>query len=127
MHNIYFNDNTLPNLRDTDRHKMYSNVYQKLCAKNFIDYINHMSNKFGFSDYLKYVVVDKDGKMTEHSFNNNLHSLRHVLLAEGPEEVSVNINSLQYSAVNESRLKPSKVLNESRITELEDTFHCSTT
>lgn len=118
--NIYVNDNTLPNLRDTDRGNLYRGLYQKLSANNFINAINDISEKYGFSDYLKYVVVGKDGTVTEHNLTNDLTSLKHIVFAEGPEEIEVKTDSLRYLPVNEARLKPTKTLKDSRITELSE-------
>ena len=38
--NIYINDNTLPNIKNANRDLLYTPLYNKLVASNFINYIN---------------------------------------------------------------------------------------
>jgi len=66
--NIYINDNTYNNISNADRDMMYSDIYSKLTTVNFTNSLGDISNKFGFSDYLQYVIVD-DG-ITTYNFNN---------------------------------------------------------
>ena len=44
--NIYVNDNTLDKLSDVDRDDLYSDIYSKLTAHNFMNAINDLDNKY---------------------------------------------------------------------------------
>lgn len=113
--NIFVNDNTLLNLRDSDRDALYNRGSSKLVAKNFIDHINGISRKNGFSDYLKYVVVSATGSVSTYGFGNNLVDMKHILFAYGPEEFGTKFDSLIYNSVNEVRLKPKMTLQAGKI------------
>ena len=113
--NIYINDNTMNGLRDTDRDTLYNSLYKKLVAKNFIDYINNPMLKNGFSDYIKYHIINTDGTQTIHRYGDNLDTLKHIIFAEHPDLLKVKTNSLLYLEKNESKLKPTKYLNDGKI------------
>ena len=116
--NIFVNDNTLEKLRDSDRDTLYNRSYTKLVAKNFIDHINGITRKNGFSDHLSYVVVSATGSVSTYGFGNNLSELKHILFAYGPEKFSTNHNSLRFDAINEIRLTPTKELQAGKITDI---------
>lgn len=113
--NIYVNDNTIPNLKNTERDKLYNKTSSTLIATNFINCINDLSRKGGFSDYLKYIIIKENGEVNEYKFGSGLENLPFIIVAERPESLNVRIDSLEYLAVNEIKLKPSKVLIDSKI------------
>jgi hypothetical protein len=92
--NIKYNDNTLPNLSNSDRDDIYDDIYKNLTAYNFISSINEFYNRYGFTDYLKYVVIENDGMVNRYSFNNNIKEIPHLLAAYPPDEVKVSFSSL---------------------------------
>ncbi len=118
LFNIFVNDNTLGKLRDARRDDMYRSLYAKLTAKNFVDAVNDLTNKKGFSDYLSYVVIEEDGKTSEYKYGQNIESLPYLILAERPEPVNVKVNSLYYLPSNQVKLKPTKILTDGKISNL---------
>jgi hypothetical protein len=114
--NIAINDNTLPNLRGTDRDVIYNELYSKLTAYNFIESINDISNKYGFSDYVKYVIINENGTISNYSYDNNINSLPCILKCEKPDEMRVKIKSLDVISLDiPSQLKAKKQLINSKI------------
>jgi len=91
--NIKFNDNTLPNLSNSDRDDLYDDIYRNLTAYNFISSINEFYNKYGFTDYLKYLIIEED-KINTYSFNNNIKKIPYLLAAYPPDEFNVKFSSL---------------------------------
>ena len=116
--NIFINDNTTSDLYAKERDLLYTSLNKKLTATNFIDCINNLSNKYGFTDFLKYIIIEESGNVTEYSYDSNIDKLKHILFAERPEEVDVKVNSLDVIGVNVSKLKPSKVLTDGKINSL---------
>jgi len=97
--NINISDNTLPNLTNSDRDLLYRPLFTKLSANNFTNSINDIANKYGFTDYVSYVIIDETGNITKHSFTNNLKSLSYILRSEDPDQLDVNIDSFIIEAV----------------------------
>ena len=109
--NISIDDNTIKNISNVDRDNLYGfNLYQlgmtystgldspvniKLTAANFIKCINDISNTYGFTDYINYIVISEDG--TSNSYNyKNLKGLTHLIKCEYPDELNTRIDSLNY-------------------------------
>jgi hypothetical protein len=93
--NVNISDNTMPNLRNSDRDSIYQELFKKLTAVNFSNCINDISNKYGFTDYISYVIINEDNTITKHNFKNNLSNLSCLLKVEEPEEFRVKINSIK--------------------------------
>jgi hypothetical protein len=125
--NIYVNDNTIPNLKNSNRDQMYTSINKKLTAKNFIESLNNLTLRNGFSDYIKYVVIDENGIKKQYGYGSNLTKLPHLLLAERPEQVLVKVDSLEVIPINETKLKPKKTLIDGRITEITQLNHFNNT
>jgi hypothetical protein len=85
----------MPNLRNSDRDSIYQELFKKLTAVNFSNCINDISNKYGFTDYISYVIINEDNTITKHNFKNNLSNLSCLLKVEEPEEFRVKINSIK--------------------------------
>ena len=135
--NIYVNDNTYSdveydsgvwniikdNLSNTNRDDLYTTIYTKLSANNFMNCLNDLSNKFGFSDLVKYVVVREDGSIKIYDFNNlnSAVSLPYLLTCEPPDEFLVRIKSNKYSSLSlkSSEIKSKRTLSESQIDSLD--------
>jgi hypothetical protein len=109
--NISIDDNTIKNISNVDRDNLYGfNLYQlgmtystgldspvniKLTAANFIKCVNDISNTYGFTDYVNYIVISEDG--TSNSYNyRNLKGLTHLIKCEYPDELNTRIDSLNY-------------------------------
>jgi hypothetical protein len=93
--NVNISDNTMPNLRNSDRDSIYQELFKKLTAVNFSNCVNDISNKYGFTDYISYVIINEDNTITKHNFKNNLSNLSCLLKVEEPEEFRVKINSIK--------------------------------
>jgi hypothetical protein len=114
--NINISDNTLPNLSNSDRDQLYIDLYYKLTANNFIQCINDLTNKYGYSNYLKYVIIDKDNNITEHSYVNNIKGLKYILECFYPDQFSVKKNSLVLKPIlKPNTLNPTRVLNNFKV------------
>ena len=109
--NISIDDNTIKNISNVDRDDLYgfslhqlgsiystgldSPVNIKLTAANIIGCINDLSNKYGFTDYLNYIVINENG--TSKSYNyKDLRGLTHILKCEYPDELQTTLDSLVY-------------------------------
>lgn len=92
--NIYVNDNTLTNLSNRDRDDIYTNFYSVLTAKNFIQSINRLSNKYGFINYLNYIVIDEDNNIFKYNYEENIESLPYIISTETPTGLVMRRDSL---------------------------------
>ena len=115
--NIYINDNTLPNIKNTNRDFIYNSLYNKLVANNFINYINKISNNFDFSDTLKYVVIENDYSIKEYDINN-IKSVKDlpIIYIDTPDTILIQNNSFIKSPIYENSLIPNIKLNRNDIT-----------
>ena len=116
---IAINDNTITGLSGKDRDRLYVALNKKLTAMNFIECINNPSNKFGFTDYLKYIVIGEDGKYKEYDYSN-IKSLPHILFAEKPQQIEVKVNSLDIRQKRVGTMKPTKVLDDGKINDISE-------
>jgi hypothetical protein len=92
--NINISDNSLSNIKNVDRDELYSELYEKITASNFMKSINDVSNKYEFTDYVSYVVINEDGLITKHNYKNNFKSLKTLIKVEEPEQFNVKVDSL---------------------------------
>jgi hypothetical protein len=134
--NIYVNDNTYSdvseissnvweisknNLTNTNRDDIYSTIYTKLSTNNLMNCLNDLSNKFGFSDNVKYVIVKSSGvKIYDFNDLKTVSGLPYLLTCEGPDELLVRVRSNIYTPLNlnASQIKSKKILNDSNIDNL---------
>lgn len=121
--NIYVNDNTLTKISNVDRDDLYTDLYSKLTAHNISQCINDLSNKYGFSDSIRYVVINQDSTINIYDFNdlNSISSLPVLLRCEEPDEVLSRIQSLDIKPISlePSEIKADKVLKNGNISTLE--------
>lgn len=105
--------------KNVERDYLYNELYKELTAYNFINTINNPLQKWGFSDYLKYVIIEEDGTKKEYD-KNNFSDLPIILTAEYPDEFQTRINSqvIQPITLSENIIKPSKKLDASKIDSL---------
>lgn len=114
--NIYINDNTLDNLSNSNRDDIYNDLYSNLTAVNFIKAISDLSGKYGFSDYLQYVVINEDGSINTYNYNNII-DLPYMILYQQPDVVYSRKQSLNFSAVSieSSQYKSNRQLDNGNI------------
>lgn len=121
--NIYVNDNTFDNLSNANRDVLYSDVYRKLTANNFMNYINDPLNKYQFSDNVRYVVVNVDGSLNVYDFGNfnSIVNLPYLVSCEYPDQVSsrVNSNIVKPVSPDQNRIRSVRQLSNSNITTLD--------
>lgn len=113
--NIYVNDNTLPNLSNADRDLIYNDLYSKLTANNFMNCLNVLSNKYGFVDFVKYVIIDET--TTKVYSYNTIGSLPVMITAEPPDQFLSRISSLDKFAktLNVNQFKSKRKLEKANI------------
>jgi len=131
--NIYVNDNTYSdvvkrnsvwdiekdNIKNTNRDDIYTTIFSKLSTNNLMNSLNDLSNKFGFSDLVKYIIVGEDSSIKIYDFNDlkSVGNLPYLLTCEPADELLVRARSNIYQSLT---LKPSEIkakrrLNDSNI------------
>jgi hypothetical protein len=119
--NINISDNTMLNLRDSDRDSIYTDVYKKISASNVINSINDITNKFEFTDYVTYVIIDENNKITKHNFKYNIKNLPCLLEVDFPDEFNIKINSLTKKLIEKpQKLKPILSLSNGTIKNIDE-------
>lgn len=117
--NIYINDNTYDKLSNVDRDDLYTDIYSKITASNFINSINDLSNKYDFSDNIRYIVVNEDSTISIYDFNNlnSVSKLPVLIKCEGPDEFLTRIksNNVKVVTLSSSELKPKRKLDSGNI------------
>lgn len=114
--NIAVNDNTVPNIKNVDRDSIYDDLYRKFTAFNFTQAINDLSNKYEFSDYIKYVIIDENGSVNTYSKDNNFVNLPYIIKCVEPDLFNVKIRSLNFvKAETPPELKPTRQLINGKI------------
>lgn len=121
--NIYVNDNTYTKLSNTDRDDLYTDIHSKLSAANFMTAINDLSNKYDFSDYIKYVIINEDDSLNIYDFSNieTIQNLPVLLTCEGPDEFYSRVQSITIAPVtlDSSQIKPKRKLDDGNINSLD--------
>lgn len=112
---IYVNDNTLKNLRNTNRDELYSDIYKKLTAYNFVRCINDISNKYEFSNYLNYIIIDESGEVKTYNYLSNIKKLPYIISCETPEDLKVKSDSLKKEISEFPKIEPNIRLNNGKI------------
>ena len=116
--NIYINDNTLSNISNVERDVLYKDLYSNLTAFNFINAVNDISNNYGFTNKIKYIVFDDSGsKIYDFDKLNSYKNLTNLLILDGPDEFRSRIMSLSKvsSTLNNSQFSAKSVLNNGTI------------
>ncbi len=98
--NIYINDNTYSDILYNKRTDLYDNkIYSKLTSTNFINILNNISDSGGFSDLVKYVIIDKDDINIYDA--NNINELSYILSCDViPDLLKVKNNSILSDPIN---------------------------
>ena len=97
--NITITDNTIPNLSEKDRDSLYNDLNKKLTAHNFIQSINDITNKYYFTDYLNYIIIEEDGSISKYNYNS-IEGLPYYITCETPEEVNMKYSSLERKPIS---------------------------
>jgi hypothetical protein len=109
--NINISDNTYDNITNSDRDDLYTEVYEKLTALNFTRSVNDIDTKYGFTDYVNYIIINEDGTITKHNYKNNLKNINCLIKVDEPDELKVKVFSLTKKALaNPKSLKSNRYL-----------------
>jgi hypothetical protein len=103
---IYFNDNTLPNISNNDRDDIYTDIHKVLSAYNFIRCINDISNRYEFVNLLTYKIIDENYDRESYSFIQNITSLPYIISCELPDGLLIKDDSLIKQPLNISINSP---------------------
>jgi hypothetical protein len=119
--NIFINDNTITGLSFADRDILYTDLSKKLTANNFINCINDISNKFGFSDFLNYIIIEKNGVIKKFNIEN-ISDLKNIIFCETPDELFTKIDSVISIpiTVNKSVINVTNLLKDGKINNLSE-------
>ena len=119
--NININDNTLPEILNNDiRDKLYSNLYSKLTAANFIKAIDDINNKYDYSDEVKYVVIDEFG--IKKYDKGNISDLPYIIKCDEPDILDVKIGSFIKTKVHVP-INPVNILENGKIINISQINH----
>lgn len=118
--NIYVNDNTLEGLSNTNRDELYNSLYTNLTAKNFMDAINDLDNKYGFTDYIRYIIIDEDNSYNVYSYGDNLEELPYIIETQGPDELQIRTDSFKVNGVspNKNLFKVNRQLKDNELNDI---------
>ena len=146
--NINIADNTYTNISETNRDDLYDILYKKLTALNFTNVINDITNKYGFSDYISYIITEEDGTTKKYGYQfydsiyqlqtidppkypngiirkiENIKDLPYLLRCEEADKLDVKVDSLIKRAVPlPNTLNPFRKLNNGKIVDLTQLNH----
>ena len=108
--NITITDNTIPDLSEKDRDSLYNDLNKKLTAHNFIQSINNIVNKYDYTDYLNYIIIEEDGSVSKYNYNS-IEGLPYYITCETPEEVNMKYSSLDRKPISTPKnLKSSRTI-----------------
>ena len=125
--NINIADNTYTNISETNRDDLYDILYKKLTALNFTNAVNDITNKYGFSDYISYIITEEDGTTKKYSYLyydsgnkiENIKDLPYLLRCEEADKLDIKVDSLIKRAVAlPNTLNPFRKLNNGKIVDL---------
>lgn len=96
--NISINDNTLENIKNSERDLLYDKSNYRLTAANFIRQINDLDSKYEFSKYTNYVIIDENGNFSKYDINN-IETLPYIIICQLPDTFEIRNNSLVYNSI----------------------------
>jgi len=112
---------------------LYDILYKKLTALNFTNVVNDIANKYGFSDYISYIITEEDGTTKKYSYLyydnkgnkiENIKDLPYLLRCEEADKLDVKVDSLIKRAVPlPNTLNPFRKLNNGKIVDLTQLNH----
>jgi hypothetical protein len=122
--NIYSNDGLLEGyLKNKNRDGLYNELFKKFVSRNFSDYVNSFDKKYGFSNILRYIIINENDSVNIYDFSNldTIKKLPYVINVVDPEEFGIYRGSLSVDRVliSDNVLKASKRLDNGKIFSLE--------
>ena len=122
MVNIYYNDNTLPNLSNIERDALYKDLYSNITAFNFSNAINDVTNNYGFANNIKYIILGASYSYIYDFGNiNSYKNLPSLLTINGPDQFLSRILSLNKkpSTLQPSQFDSKMMLNNGNISTID--------
>jgi len=117
--NINVADNTTQYINGVERDYLYTDLNRKFTANNFILAINDIRNKYDFTDYVTYVIIDESGNITKHRYDLNLTTLKHMIVCETAEDLDIKVDSLHVTPIQMTGdLKALKTLQDGNIKDI---------
>lgn len=120
--NIYYNDNTLPNLSNIERDHLYKDLYSNITAFNFSNAVNDVTNNYGFVNKIKYIILGASQSYI-YDFNNinSYKNLTSFLTIDGPDQFLSRILSFykQPISLNPSQFNARASLNNGNISTMD--------
>ena len=137
--NIYINDNTLTSfksdnifgsiyytdyLSNVKRDSLYTEVFEKLSADNFIISINDFENLYDFSDKIKYVVIEEDLSLKLYDFNDltTIQNIPVLLSCQTPDifETRISSNIIKPENLSIDQIKAKRELIDGNISSISE-------
>lgn len=137
--NIYVNDNTLTSfetnnnigtfysrdyLSNVKRDSLYTEVFEKLSADNFMISINDFENLYDFSDKIKYVVIEEDLSLKLYDFNDltTIQNIPFLLSCQLPDEFQTRVfsNIIEPETLTIDQIKAKRELIDGNISSISE-------
>ena len=117
---INISDNTLPNLTNSNRDALYTDIYSVITANNLTNSLSDISTKHGFSSYLNYSIINSSG-ISRYTFADNIVNIPCLLKIQSPDQLSSRNGSLIKAAntIQSSQFKAKRQLDNSKITTID--------
>jgi len=97
-------------LREKNRDELYTDIFQKLSANNFMNALNDLSNKYDFMNSVRYIITEETGEIKIYDFDNltSVSKLPFFITCEGPDEFFVkrDTNIVEALETDSNLLKP---------------------
>lgn len=119
--NICISDNTLPNITNSDRDAIYTDLYSVITANNLINSLSDISNKYGFSNYLNYTIINSNGISKYQFDSSNIGSIPCLISIQMPDQLSSKNGSLikKANTIQSSQFKAKRQLLNGKITTID--------
>jgi hypothetical protein len=117
---IDISDNTLPNLTNSNRDALYTDIYSVITANNLTNSLSDISTKHGFSRYLNYSIINSSG-ISRYTFVDNIVNIPCLLKMQSPDQLSSRNGSLVKTAntIQSSQFKAKRHLDNNKITTID--------
>jgi hypothetical protein len=116
-------------LREKNRDELYTDIFQKLTANNFMNALNDLSNKYDFINSVKYIIIEETGETKIYDFDNltAVAKLPFFITCEGPDEFFVkrDTNIVEAIETDSNLLKPRFELKDGLINSKEEINYVS--
>lgn len=115
--NYYCNDNTyFDKVSNINRDDIYNEIFDKMTSYNLIDSLSNIDTLNGFSDFIKYYIIEEDGTYKKYDITN-VNEMPYLLTGVGADEYTMYVDSLQskISTVNRNLYNPKSLLKKSTL------------